>query len=82
VTRRPAALDQRLPGQFRPLAVPRRVVVVKRKHGDRRDRWQWDGDLVGTAGRGWRVVRHVSGRDERRLVAARAAEPQATVSFR
>ena len=82
MTCRPEALDQRLPGQFRPLAVPRRVVVVKRKHGDRRDRWQWDGDLVGTAGRGWRVVRHVSGRDERRLVAARAAEPQATVSFR
>jgi hypothetical protein len=82
VTCRPEALDLRLPGRFRPLAVPRRVVVVKRKHGERRDRWQWDGDLVGTAGRGWRVVRHVRGRDERRLVAAGDAEPQATLTFR
>ena len=78
VTCRPEALDLRLPGPFRPLAVPRRVVVVKRKHGERRDRWQWDGDLVGTAGRGWRVVRHVRGRDERRLLAASDAEQPAT----
>ena len=82
MTCRPEALDVRLPGPFRPLALPRRVVVVKRKHGDRRDRWQWDGDLVGTAGRGWRVVRHVRGRDERRLLAARDAEPQATITLR
>jgi hypothetical protein len=82
VTCRPEALDLRLPGLFRPLAVPRRVVVVKRKHGERVDRWQWDGDLVGTAGRGWRVVRHVRGRDERRLLAAGDAEPQATLTFR
>jgi hypothetical protein len=82
VTCRPEALDLRLPGRFRPLAVPRRVVVVKRKHGERRDRWQWDGHLVGTAGRGWRVVRHVRGLDERRLVAAGNAEPQAPVTFR
>jgi hypothetical protein len=65
VTCRPEVLDLRLPGPFRPLAVPRRVVVVKRKHGERRDRWQWNGDLVGAAGRGWRVVRHVRGRDVR-----------------
>jgi hypothetical protein len=82
VTCRPEALDLRLPGPFRPLAVPRRVVVVKRKHGERRDRWQWDGHLVGTAGRGWRVVRHVRGLDERRLVAAHDAEAQAPVTFR
>lgn len=82
MTCRPEALDLRLPGTFRPLVVPRRVVVAKRKHGDRSDRWQWDGDLVGTAGRGWRVVRHVRGRDERRLVAAGDAEPQSTVTFR
>ena len=82
MTCRPEALDVRLPGPFRPLAHPRRVVVVKRKHGDRRDRWRWDGDLVGTAGRGWRVVRHVRGRDERRLVAAGNAEPQAAVTYR
>ena len=65
MTCRPEVLDLRLPGPFRPLAVPRRVVVVKRKHGERSDRWQWAGDLVGTAGRGWRVVRHVRGRDVR-----------------
>ena len=59
MTCRPEALDLRLPAPFRPLAKPRRVVVVKRKHGERRDRWQWDGDLIGTAGRGWRVVRHL-----------------------
>lgn len=82
MTCRPEALDRRLPGPFRPLAVPRRVVVVKRKHGERRDRWRWDGDLVGTAGRGWRVVRHVRGRDERRLFAAGDAEPVSTVTFR
>jgi hypothetical protein len=82
VTCRPEALDLRLPGLFRPLAVPRRVVVVKRKHGERVDRWQWDGDLVGTAGRGWRVVRHVRGRDDRRLVTAGRAEEQAALSLR
>jgi len=65
VTCRPEALDLRLPGSFRPLAVPRRVVVAKRKHGDRKDRWRWEGDLVGTAGRGWRVVRHLKGGDVR-----------------
>lgn len=82
MTCRPEALDLRLPGAFRPLAVPRRVVVAKRKHGERVDRWQWDGDLVGTAGRGWRVVRHVRGRDERRLFSAGDAEPQSMVTFR
>jgi hypothetical protein len=82
VTCRPEALDLRLPGRFRPLAVMRRVVVAKRKHGDFRDCWRWDGDLVGTAGRGWRVVRHVRGRDERRLFVAGDAEPQSTLTFR
>ena len=82
MTCRPDELDLRLPGQFRPTAVARRVVVLKRKHGERIDRWQWDGDLVGTAGRGWRVVRHVRGQDERRLLAAGDAEPQAVVTFR
>jgi hypothetical protein len=83
VTCRPEALDPRLPGPFRPLAVPRRVVVAKRKHGDRRDRWRWDGDLVGTAGRGWRVVRHRRGLDERRLFEGGGdAEPVSTVTLR
>jgi len=83
VTCRPEALDARLPGPFRPLAMPRRVVVVKRKHGERRDRWQWDGQLVGTAGRSWRVVRHVGGRDDRRLLAAGGdVEPVATITLR
>ncbi len=82
MTCRPEALDLRLPGAFRPLAVPRRVVVAKRKHGERVDRWQWDGDLVGTAGRTWRVVRHVRGRDVR--VGADDAEtlPDSTITLR
>lgn len=65
MTCRPEALDPRLPGAFRALAVPRRVVVAKRKHGDTEDRWRWQGDLVGTAGRGWRVVRHLRAVDIR-----------------
>ncbi len=65
MTCRPELLDPRLPGAFRPLVSPRRVVVAKRKHGDRQDRWRWDGDLVGTAGRAWRVVRHVRSLDVR-----------------
>ncbi len=65
MTCRPEILDGRLPRAFRPLAIPRRVVVAKRKHADRADRWRWEGDLVGTAGRAWRVVRHVRARDVR-----------------
>jgi hypothetical protein len=56
--------------------------VVKRKYGERHDRWQWDGELVGTAGRSWRVVRHVRGRDERRLLAGGNAEEQSAVTYR
>ena len=82
MTCRPEALDPRLPGPFRPLPVPRRVVVVKRKHGERRDRWQWDGDLVGTAGRGWRVVRHVRGRDIRTGADDEETLPDAEVTLR
>jgi hypothetical protein len=82
VTCRPDRLDGRLPGSFRALAVPRRVSVIKRKHGERRDRWCWEGDLVGTAGRGWRVVRHLRGVDPRWLLSAGDAEPQAAVSLR
>lgn len=58
-------LDPGLPGPFRPLAVAEPVVVAKRKHADRIDRWRWAGDLVGTAGRGWKVVRHLRDRDVR-----------------
>jgi hypothetical protein len=56
--------------------------VAKRKHGERRDRWQWDGELIGTAGRTWRVVRHVRGRDIR--VGADDAEtlPDSTITLR
>ena len=82
MTCRPEALDLRLPGPFRPLSVPRRVVVVKRKHGERRDRWQWDGDLVGTAGRGWRVVRHVRGLDIRTGADDEETLPDAEVTLR
>jgi hypothetical protein len=82
VTCRAEAVDGRPPGPFRALAAPRRVVVVKRKHGQRIDRWQWDGDLVGTAGRGWRIVRHVRGQHERRLVTAGRAEEEAALSLR
>ncbi len=60
----------------------RRVSVAKRKHGERRDRWRWEGDLVGTAGRGWRVVRHLRGVDPRVLLAAGDAEPQSAVTLR
>lgn len=82
MTCRPEALDLRHPGPFRPLLPPRRVVVIKRKHGERVDRWQWDGDLVGKAGHGWCVVRHVRGRDERRLLSAGDAEPESTITLR
>lgn len=82
MTCRPATLDRGLPGPFRLLAAPRPIVVVKRKHGDRLDRWRWTGELVGTAGRGWRVVRHVRGRDERRLVTARTAEAEPASALR
>ncbi len=82
MTCRPETLDLRLPGPFVALAAPRRVTVVKRKHGDRRDRWRWEGDLVGTAGRAWRVVRHVRGVDQRWLLAAGDAEPLSTVTLR
>jgi len=65
VTCRAAAIDPRLPGPFRPLAAPQPVVVAKRKHGDRVDRWRWAGELVGTAGRSWKIVRHLRDRDVR-----------------
>jgi len=82
VTCRPEVLDQRLPGTFRPLAVARRVVVAKRKHGDTEDRWRWEGDLVGTAGPGWRVVRHVRDRDIRIGADDEEAPPDSAVTFR
>jgi hypothetical protein len=82
VSCRPEALDERLPGPFRALGVTRRVSVAKRKHGDRHDRWRWEGDLVGTAGRGWRVVRHLRGVDPRVLFVPGDAEPQSAVTLR
>jgi hypothetical protein len=75
-------LDARLPRAFRPLVEPRRVVVAKRKHGDTDDRWRWDGDLVGTAGRGWRVVRHVRGIDIRVGADDVETEPEAAITLR
>jgi hypothetical protein len=65
VTCRPEELDSTLPGPFAPSTAPRRVSVAKRKHGDRTDRWRWAGDLIGTAGRSWRVVRHLRAVDIR-----------------
>ncbi len=79
---RPDLVRPDLPGPFRAAAEPRRVVVAKRKHGDRVDRWRWAGDLVGTAGPGWRVVRHVKGRDVRILSEAGDPEPESTITFR
>ena len=82
VTCRSEALDARLPGPFRPLVVPRRVVVAKRKHGDTEDRWRWQGDLVGTAGRGWRVVRHLRADDVRIGADDEEAPPESAVTLR
>lgn len=65
MTCRPEELDSTLPGPFAPSTAPRRVSVAKRKHGDRTDRWRWAGDLIGTAGRSWRVVRHLRAVDIR-----------------
>lgn len=65
MTCRADTVDPILPGPFRPLAAPRPVIVAKRKHGDRVDRWRWSGELVGTAGRTWKVVRHLRDRDIR-----------------
>ncbi len=79
---RPELLRPDLPGPFRALPEVRRVVVAKRKHGDRTDRWRWDGDLVGTAGPGWRIVRHLRGRDLRVLSEAGDPEPESTITFR
>lgn len=81
MTCRPAALDRRLPGPFVALPAPRPVIVAKRKHGDLHDRWRWEGDLIGTAGRGWRVVRHVLGVHSRRLLSGRVVDPQATIEL-
>lgn len=82
MTCRPEALDARLPGPFRPLAVPRRVVVAKRKHGDTDDRWRWEGDLVGAAGPGWLVVRHVRSRDVRIGADDEVTPPDSAVTLR
>lgn len=82
MTCRPEALDPRLPGPFRPLAAPRRVVVAKQKHGDTEDRWRWEGDLVGTAGPGWLVVRHVRNRDIRIGADDEEAPPDSEVTLR
>jgi hypothetical protein len=82
VTCRPELLDGRLPAPFRALPSFRRVVVAKRKHGDRRDRWHWEGDLVGTAGRGWRVVRHVRTLDIRTGAADEETLPDSEVTLR
>ena len=62
---RAETVDSLLPGPFRPLATPQPVIVAKRKHGDRVDRWRWAGEMVGTAGRSWKVVRHLRDRDVR-----------------
>ncbi len=65
MTCRPDGLDLALPGRFEPLRIAQPVVVAKRKHGDRIDRWRWAGELIGTAGRSWKVVRHYRDRDVR-----------------
>ena len=82
MTCRPEELDGSLPGAFRPLPSSRRVVVAKRKHGDRHDRWRWAGDLVGTAGRGWRVVRHLRAVDIRTGADDEETLPDSEVTLR
>jgi hypothetical protein len=82
VTCRPELLDLRLPGPFRPLAVPQPVVVAKRKHGDRLDRWRWAGMLVGGAGPSWKLVRHYRDRDVRAGADDVEDPPDSAVSLR
>jgi hypothetical protein len=82
VTCRPEVLDARLPGGFERLAVAQPVVVAKRKHGDRVDRWRWAGELVGTAGRSCKVVRHYRDRDVRAGADDVEDPPDSAVTFR
>jgi len=82
VSCRADVLDTSPPGPFRPRADHLPVVVAKRKHGDRVDRWRWDGDLVGSAGPGWRVVRHVKGRDARVGADDVEDEPDSEITLR
>lgn len=82
MTCRPDRLRPGLPGPFRPLAVAQPVVVAKRKHGDRVDRWRWAGELVGTAGSGWKVVRHYRDRDVRAGADDVEDPPDSAITFR
>jgi hypothetical protein len=82
VTCRPDGLDLSLPGRFERLPIAQPVVVAKRKHGDRIDRWRWAGELVGTAGRGWKVVRHYRDRDVRAGADDVEDPPDSAVTFR
>jgi hypothetical protein len=82
VSCRTDTLDARLPGRFRPVATPQPVVVAKRKHGDRTDRWRWAGELVGTAGRDWKVVRHYRDRDVRAGLDDVEDPPDSAITFR
>ena len=82
MTCRPDGLDLRLPGRFERLPIAQPVVVAKRKHGDRVDRWRWAGELVGTAGRGWKVVRHLRDRDVRAGADDVEDPPDSAVTFR
>ncbi len=82
MTCRAEGLDPRLPGPFRPLAIAQPVVVAKRKHGDRADRWRWAGELVGTAGVSWKVVRHLRDRDIRAGADDVEDPPDSAITFR
>ncbi len=79
---RPDILEASLPGPFRALPTPQPVVVAKRKHADRVDCWRWAGELIGTAGRHWKVVRHYRDRDVRAGVDDVEDPPESAVTLR
>jgi hypothetical protein len=58
------------------------VVVAKRKHAERIDTWRWAGEMIGTAGRHWKVVRHYRDHDARIGVDEVEDPPESAVTIR